>query len=170
MKGKVRRRNEAEPQLACVQRHRHVVGEKADDLHLAGVVAARHETIFGPDEIERDRARFHADQRGCDRGLDEHLVWGIVAIDLDDVTEADAAARLRVGRIACQRGPDLAQRGRQGIAPCRHAIAEPARFQRLELGGIVSRLVDCLDEPVAVVILIFSPTASMALTVYPARI
>ncbi len=128
VKGKIGWRNEAEPQLARVQRDRHVVGEKADDLHVAGVVAARHETIFGPDEIERDHARFRADQRGRDGGLDEHLVWGIVAIDLDDVTEGDAAARLRVGRIACQRGPDLAQRGRQGIAPCRHAIAEPARF------------------------------------------
>src|SRR5262249_13528864 len=31
------------------------------------------------------------------------------------------------------------------------AIAEPARFQRLELGGIVGRLADCLDEPVAIV-------------------
>ena len=147
-----------------------MASRKADDLHVPGVVAARHETIFGSDEIERDHARFRADQRGRDRGLNEHFIRGIVAIDLDDVTEGDAAARLRVGRIACQRGPDLAQRGRQGIAPCRHAIAEPARFQRLELGGIVSRLVDCLDEPVAVVILIFSPTASMALTVYPARI
>ena len=153
-----------------MQRHRHVAGEKTDDLHVAGVVAARHKTIFGSDEIERDHARFRADQRGRDGGLDEHLVRGIVAIDLDDVAEGDIAARLRVACIACQRGPYLADRGRQIIAPCRHAIAEPARFQRLELGGIVSRLVDCLDEPVAVVILIFSPTASMALTVYPARI
>jgi hypothetical protein len=170
VKGKVGRRNEAEPQLARVQRDRHVVGEKADDLHVPGVVAARYETIFGSDEIERDHARFRADQRGRDRGLNEHLIRGIVAIDLDDVTEGDAASRLRLGRIARERGPDLAQRGRQNIAPCRHAIAEPARFQRLELGGIVGRLVDCLDEPVAVVILIFSPAASMALTIYFARL
>jgi hypothetical protein len=170
VKGKVGRRNEAEPQLARVQRDRHVVGEKADDLHVAGVVAARHQTIFGPDEIERDHARFRADQRGRDRGLNEHFIRGIVAIDLDDVTEGDAASRLRLGRIARERAPDLAQRGRQNIAPCRHAIAEPARFQRLELGGIVGRLVDCLDEPVAVVIFIFSPAASMALTLYPTRL
>src|SRR5712691_11700851 len=50
VKGKIGWRNEAEPQLARVQRDRHVVGEKADDLHMAGVVAPRHETIFGPDE------------------------------------------------------------------------------------------------------------------------
>ena len=118
---------------------------------MPGVVAARHETIFGSDEIERDHARFRADQRGRDRGLNEHFIRGIVAIDLDDVTEGDAAPRLRLGRIARERAPYLAQRDRQNIAPCRHAIAEPARFQRLELGGIVGRLADRLDEPVAIV-------------------
>src|SRR5262249_7724305 len=75
--------------------------------------------------------------RGRDGGLDEHLVQGIVAVDLDDITEGDAAARLRVAPIACQRGLYRADRGRQIIAPCRYAIAEPIRFQRLELGGIV---------------------------------
>src|SRR5215469_1429196 len=150
VKGKVGRRNEAEPQLARVQRHRHVAGEKTDDLHVADVVAARYQIVFGPDEIERDRPRFRADQRGRNGGLDEHLVRGIVAIDLDDVAEGDTAARLRVAGIACQCGPYLADRGGQGTAPCRYAIAEPARFQRLELGGIVGRLADCLDEPVAI--------------------
>jgi hypothetical protein len=88
---------------------------------------------------------------GRDSGLDEHLVRGIVAIDLNDVAEGDAAARLRVARIAGQRGPYLADRGCEVIAPCRHAIAEPARFQRLEPGGIVGRLTDRLDEPGAIV-------------------
>jgi hypothetical protein len=30
---------------------------------VTGVVAARHQTVFGPDEIERDHARLGADQR-----------------------------------------------------------------------------------------------------------
>jgi len=94
---------------------------------------------------------FRADHRGRDGGLDEHLVQGIVAVDLDDITEGDAAARLRVAPIACQRGLYRADRGRQIIAPYRHAIAEPTRFQRLEFGGIVGHLADCLDEPVAIV-------------------
>src|SRR5215469_18092600 len=38
VEGKIGRRNEPEPQLARVQRHRHVAGEKTDDLHVAGVV------------------------------------------------------------------------------------------------------------------------------------
>src|SRR5262249_58176502 len=108
-----------------------------DDLHVPGVVAARHQTVFGPDEIERDHARFRADQRGRDGGLDEHLVQGIVAVDLDDITEGDAAARLRVAPIACQRGLYRADRGRQIIPPCRYAIAYPIRFLRLDLGAIL---------------------------------
>jgi hypothetical protein len=133
VKGKVGRRNKPEPQFAGVQRDRHVLGEKADDLHVAGVVAARQQIVFGPDEIERDHARFCADQRGRNGGLSEHLVGGFVAVDLDDVTEGDAAARLRVVRIARERGPYLANDGRQIVAFCRDAIGEPARLKRRQL-------------------------------------
>src|SRR5215831_17818908 len=136
VKGKVGGRNKPEPQFARVQRDRYVVGEKVDDLHVAGVVAARHEIVLGPDEIERDDARFGADQRGRDGRLNEHLVGGIVAVDLENVTEGDAAARLRVARITRERGRYLASRGRHAIARCRDAIAEPARLQRGQLGGI----------------------------------
>ena len=131
--GKVGRRNEPEPQLARVQRHRRVAGEKTDDLHVAGVVAARHQVVFGSDEIERDHARFGADQRGRDGGLNEHLVGRIVAVDLDDVAEGDAAAWLRVARIARQRRRYLADRGGQVVAFCRHATGESARVQRCQL-------------------------------------
>jgi hypothetical protein len=170
VEGQVGRRNKPEPEFAGVQRDRQIVGEKADDLHVAGVVAARHEIVFGPDEIERDDARFGADQRGRDGGLNEHLVGGIVAVDLENVTEDDAAAGLRVARIARERGRYLADRDRHAVARCRDAIAEPARFQRRQLGGIVGGFTHRLDEPLAVVILIFSPAASMALTIYPARL
>jgi len=121
VEGQVGRRNKPEPEFAGVQRDRHVVRQKADDLHVAGVVAARHEIVFGPDEIERDDARVGADQRGRDGGLNEHLVWGIVAVDLENVTEGDAAARLRVARIARERGRYLAGRGRHAVACCRDA-------------------------------------------------
>src|SRR5262249_16001209 len=118
VEGEVGRRNKPEPEFARVQRDRHVVREKADDLHVAGVVAARHEIVFGPDEIERDDARFRADQRGRDGGPNEHLVGGIVAIDLENVTESDAAARLRVAPIARERGRYLADRDRHAVACC----------------------------------------------------
>ena len=100
---------------------------------MAGVVAARHEIVFGPDEIERDDARVGADQRGRDGGLNEHLVGGIVAVDLENVTEGDAAARLRVARIARQRGPYLADRGDEIVTSCRDATGELARLQRRQL-------------------------------------
>ncbi len=48
VKGEVRRRNETEPELARVQRDRHVVGEEGDDLHVAGVVATRHQVVLRP--------------------------------------------------------------------------------------------------------------------------
>src|SRR5262245_56155808 len=150
MKGKVGRRNKPEPQFARVQCDRHVVGQKADDLHVAGVVEARSEMVVGPDESERDDARFGADQRGRDGGLNEHLVGGIVAIDLENVTEGDAAAGLRVARIARERGRYLASRGRHAVARCRDAIAEPARLQRGQLGGIPGGFSHRLDEPLAI--------------------
>ena len=105
----------------------------------------------GPTKIERDDARVGADQRGRDGGLNEHLVGGIVAVDLENVTEGDAAARLRVARIARERGRYLADRGRHAVACCRDAIAEPARFQRRQLGGIVGGFTHRLDEPLAIV-------------------
>jgi hypothetical protein len=105
----------------------------------------------GPTKIERDDARVGADQRGRDGGLNEHLVGGIVAVDLENVTEGDAAAQLRVARIARERGRYLADRGRHAVACCRDAIAEPARFQRRQLGGIVGGFTHRLDEPLAIV-------------------
>ena len=76
MEGEVRRRNIAEPELARVQRDRHVLGEEGDDLHVAGVVAPRHQVVLGLDEVERDHLRLGADQRGSDGGLKEHVVDG----------------------------------------------------------------------------------------------
>src|SRR5262249_59022374 len=100
MKAEVGGRNEAEPELARVQRDRHVLGEKADDLHLADVVAARHQVVFGPHEIERDQPRFGPDQGDRGGGLNEHVVGRIVAVDLGDVAEGDAATGLRHRYVA----------------------------------------------------------------------
>ena len=116
-----------------MQRHRHILGEKPDDLHVARVVAARHQIVFGPDEIESDQARFRADQRGGGGGLDEHLVGRVVAVDLDDIAEGDTAAGLCVGGIACQRGADLAEGGRQVVAFRRDAFGKPACLECREL-------------------------------------
>ncbi len=56
------------------------LARKADDLHVAGVVAARHQAVLGLDEVERDHicgsARISAAANG---GLDEHVVDGSVA-------------------------------------------------------------------------------------------
>ena len=147
VKGEVGGRNEAEPEFARVQRDRHVAGEKADDLHLAGIVAARHQVVFGPGEIEPDQPRFGPNQRHRGGCLNEDVIRRIVAIDLHDVAEGDAAAGLRRGRVAAQLGSYLADGGRQIVAFRRNAIGEPARFQRRQLGGILRRFADRLREP-----------------------
>ena len=83
VKREVRRRHEAEPELACVQRDRHVLGKEGDDLHVPGVVAARHQIVLGLDEVERDHhLRLRANECCCDRGLHEHVVERTVAQDL----------------------------------------------------------------------------------------
>jgi len=134
-----------------VQRDRHVLGEKTDDFHLAGVVAARHQVVFGPREIERDQPRFGPDQRDRGGGLNEHVVGRIVTVDLGNVAERDAATGLRHRYIASERSPYLVDRGGEVIAFGRDAIGEPTRFQRRELGRIVNRLTDSLAEPLPIV-------------------
>src|SRR5262245_31438029 len=139
VKGEVGGRNEAEPEFARVQRDRHVAGEKADDLHLAGIVAARHQVVFGPDEIEPDQPRFGPNQRHRGGCLNEDVIRRIVAIDLHDVAEGDAAAGLRRGRVAAQLGcrwrtPDRcvsAQRNRRARSlPAPPAWRHPPSLRR----------------------------------------
>ena len=74
VEGEVGRRNEAEPELARMQRDRHVLGEEVDDLHVAGIVPARDQVVLGLDEIERDHLRLGADQRRREGGLQEHVL------------------------------------------------------------------------------------------------
>src|SRR5207247_11147401 len=72
---------------------------KPDDLHVARVVAARHQIVFGPDEIESDQARFRADQRGGGGGLDEHLVGRVVAVDNTRSEEHTSELQSRVDLV-----------------------------------------------------------------------
>src|SRR5262249_4969860 len=77
--------------------------------------------------------RLGADQRRRGGGLNEDVVGRIVAIDLDDVAEGDAAAGVRRRRVAAQFRSYLPDRGRQIVAFRRDAIVEPARLQPREL-------------------------------------
>ena len=94
MEGEVGRRHQPEPQLAGVQRDRHVRCEEADDLHLARIIAPGHQRVFRADVIERHDQRFRANERRGNGGANENVVQRIVAQDLRDETKGDRARRL----------------------------------------------------------------------------
>jgi hypothetical protein len=88
------------------------------------IVAARGQVVLGLDEIERDHPRLRADQRRRDGGRYEHVVERRVAQHLPDQAERDAAAGLRVLRIAGERSPDPLEVARDVAPPRRDAVSE----------------------------------------------
>ncbi len=78
VEGEVRRRHQAEPQFARMERHRHVMpGEGADPAHVHAVVAKRNAVVLRPHIIEaRHDTGCRPDEGGGMGGLDETSAGG----------------------------------------------------------------------------------------------